>query len=1004
MKWIARLLVVMLLLNCILVIIPGSSATFYIYENLEDGVLPFFDFIASRGTVSMDMNSSINGVNCINFTSFAAGAAFNAGNDFDNLMMPDAFHFKFMLKHISNQDIAFSMQGESNGNLLQLQLMNTSGNNGKIRITSFTSFYTFDMTWERDMIYTVDISNINWLSASASTANTFDVTISNATSSESKTGLKMNSYPFIYGTVEPFYGVGYSGGTAFQKSILFVDDWTLGTRIVLTTDDATSTQSTYTTVNGEIVNDGSTLQDGSQDNLSCKFVYDVVSSPVNWTVGNVVRPDSVHVAGILSGFPYTDANKYMNIYDIVFDGDSSYVYNDGYGWKSETYTVYSNTLKDIDLAVGINVTVVAKVNNSLNDDSYVNVILQNITDDSRFFDTFTNQYVVNDENWHYINFSTTVKKNGDPFTKTDLDNCFISLFIWNNDTLYNTSVSQVYIKIFDHYNYSYEFFTNGEHTGDDVNDVVDGLTPGQVYFYRLYGETNYTNSSSFDYGDEKYFLCRPEVPTDVGQTVVNDSAINISWTKGTGANTTIIVKKTTGIPSSVTDGTIIYNSTGSYHVIDGISNGDIAYYRMWSYANWSSPDLYQFSSNYTDVSWGALILNCYDETNHSNLTFDVFVSSPDGSEVYENFNCVNYHSVNVSLCPHGEDINILVSNSSHEDRLYTVDLYENAWYFLDTYLPLSLPSGGEDDPDYDPENESYSYLYRLTVVDESEQTIEGVTMDIKRYINETGVYEDVTTADTDGNGNFDVWLIAGAFYKVTLSKDGLERKTANFRPSDLIFTRTFKMYYIPPEYSNETSFGNAVTFNGYVNNSGIVFVNYSDNTLGTISARICVYVSTSSNYDQGFLIACKTFTGNNDFQFNTSIYGVQGLSSEDCFEVLLYLEHEIFGNVTDQFITCGEDKPYRDLTNKTRFDNLFELNYGSNPFGWSNVFGFILLCACMFSFGERNSGVSLMLCGGLLLFVNSIIGITFVGTLIPSLFILLGILVQWHNHRKEALG
>ena len=85
---------------------------------------------------------------------------------------------------------------------------------------------------------------------------------------------------------------------------------------------------------------------------------------------------------------------------------------------------------------------------------------------------------------------------------------------------------------------------------------------------------------------------------------------------------------------------------------------------------------------------------------------------------------------------------------------------------------------------------------------------------------------------------------------------------------------------------------------------------------------------------------------------------------------------------------------------------MFDANFGSSPggFGWSNILGFFVMLGILFGFDQRNSGVGIIITGGILLFINSVIGLSVIGTVIPILFIAFGILVQWRNQRREVRG
>ena len=91
----------------------------------------------------------------------------------------------------------------------------------------------------------------------------------------------------------------------------------------------------------------------------------------------------------------------------------------------------------------------------------------------------------------------------------------------------------------------------------------------------------------------------------------------------------------------------------------------------------------------------------------------------------------------------------------------------------------------------------------------------------------------------------------------------------------------------------------------------------------------------------------------------------------------------------------------------TEVNDLFNLNYGSNPFGWSNTFMWLLMVAIMFMFGEQGAGISLMIFGGLSIFLNTYIGFhsavaTMVGGVIPVLFICVGMMVVIRNLGRDT--
>jgi parallel beta-helix repeat protein len=81
-------------------------------------------------------------------------------------------------------------------------------------------------------------------------------------------------------------------------------------------------------------------------------------------------------------------------------------------------------------------------------------------------------------------------------------------------------------------------------------------------------------------------------PTDFSATVVGTTQINLSWTKGINAVYTRVMRKTGGYPSSISDGSLVYNDTGVSCPSLGLSPGVRYYFRAWSWNNttglWSS--------------------------------------------------------------------------------------------------------------------------------------------------------------------------------------------------------------------------------------------------------------------------------------------------------------------------------------------------------------------------------------------------------------------------------
>jgi len=105
-----------------------------------------------------------------------------------------------------------------------------------------------------------------------------------------------------------------------------------------------------------------------------------------------------------------------------------------------------------------------------------------------------------------------------------------------------------------------------------------GLNKGDVYYYRACSH----NSVGWSYGSEETFLTKPDAPTGFTATAISGSQIDLSWTKGGGAQRTFIVRKTGSYPSSRSDGTQVYFDAGASYSNTSLASGTTYYYSAWS--------------------------------------------------------------------------------------------------------------------------------------------------------------------------------------------------------------------------------------------------------------------------------------------------------------------------------------------------------------------------------------------------------------------------------------
>ena len=170
----------------------------------------------------------------------------------------------------------------------------------------------------------------------------------------------------------------------------------------------------------------------------------------------------------------------------------------------------------------------------------------------------------------------------------------------------------------DTFNWSIETSPNiGSASGDNENNgtktcSLSGLNYGTTY-------TWYVNvTDGFDWTNQTYsFTTRnaytPANPSDFSAATDSRFQITLTWTKGTNTDKTVIVYKTTDYPTSVSDGTTIYNDTGTSYSHTGLTPGTTYYYSAWS---WNNTDNV-YSSSYTTASATTLSNNPPSLTNLS---------------------------------------------------------------------------------------------------------------------------------------------------------------------------------------------------------------------------------------------------------------------------------------------------------------------------------------------------------------------------------------------------
>jgi len=143
-------------------------------------------------------------------------------------------------------------------------------------------------------------------------------------------------------------------------------------------------------------------------------------------------------------------------------------------------------------------------------------------------------------------------------------------------------------------------YDDGDYGTGTYTKSITGLTPSTYYRIRAYA----INSAGTGYGDTVQVTTLPGNPSALTDTAHGGTSIDLSWTKGTGADYTLIRYRTDQYPTGTSDGTLGYNNTASTTSVGSLSYGQIYYFRAWAW-----------NSTTTLYSSGTSDRTCYTDPN-----------------------------------------------------------------------------------------------------------------------------------------------------------------------------------------------------------------------------------------------------------------------------------------------------------------------------------------------------------------------------------------------------
>jgi len=515
-----------------------------------------------------------------------------------------------------------------------------------------------------------------------------------------------------------------------------------------------------------------------------------------------------------------------------------------------------------------------------------------------------------------------------------------------------------------------ETLDEGENIYNDTGTSYDDtdVTRGIVYYYSAWSYNSTTNNYS-GYA-EAYNLTEPLNPTDITMTI-NGTTMNITWTKGTLADNTLIIRKTGSFPTSLTDGTTRFNNTNTSTDDTGVTTSH--FYRFYS---WNST-VNQFSTG-VNIPFGSITISVYDENTSNAITnWDVFISNEEGTNTYESLGNSNPAVIASLSLPYGDNTMIRVNATYYDSKLFIMDISLNTHYTLDCYLSES----------------NDTHLYVFYVVNEYDIAIEDANVYIKRYINDSEGYQNVSILRTDANGQFSLHLIPNENYLIEISKTGYETEYSPYIPDPdyhgPYYPTTFRLMFSreEPDIITPTE---GITFNGTINTTGVIKIWYDDFYSNTEDTAIYIY-----EYHNAVLVLNHTDTRTNNHAFS---FTDTGYNTSRLHKLILFVNRTNAGYAKMSFFIY----PLRTPTTETTIEGYFEDVFGSFELGWVRTF--LIFCPCLFFlivFGASHAGLGILTSGLYLGFTTFYLSISETATIagesvyifIASLLVVAGFLV-----------
>jgi hypothetical protein len=310
-----------------------------------------------------------------------------------------------------------------------------------------------------------------------------------------------------------------------------------------------------------------------------------------------------------------------------------------------------------------------------------------------------------------------------------------------------------------------------------------------------------------------------------------------------------------------------------------------------------------------------------------------------------------------------------------------------------------------------------SALYNLRVVEtietsygQNDQAVENVLMQVKRYINSTGTFVDVSSVFTDANGYVNIYLVPNAHYKIFLNKSGYDDVIGtDYIPTPPnVYGQTIEKVFRITKITTEGNATHPYYEPNIIHFTGIrlgttLYVNYTDDLTNTTNTTVFIYEIGPGGLET------LLFTISNVSE-DTLRLVIPAMNPNMSYKAIICYTQTNFGTHY-RTVTIAGARPIDTMpeTSKPGYKlNMFlTLLIGYNPFGWLNFLMFLFLTLAFYYMDERFAGIIMIFIGGIFLMLNIVFGFssslfTVAGGALPTFFIVIGVMYEWMKSKKKV--